>query len=111
MDALRDCAQPAGAMINRVLGGDAREKDLRGPNVTGGFVAANVLFARLQREPICGTTFGIVRDANQTPRHMPLVLIAGGKISGMRSAETKRNSKALSIADRHISPDFTRRFQ
>ena len=54
VNALRDRAQAMRAVINGVHRGHDGEKHLRGADVTGGFVAADVLFARLQREPVRG---------------------------------------------------------
>src|SRR5437763_9321061 len=109
MHAFRDRPQTARAMINRVHGCDDREKNLGRANVAGGFVAADVLLAGLEREPITRTTFGIVRDADESTGHVPLVLIAGREVSRVRSAEPERNAKSLGISNGNVGPKFAGR--
>src|SRR5947208_2082871 len=99
MHAFRDRAQTTRSMINRIHRCDDREKNLGRANVAGGFVAADMLLARLEREPITRTTFGIVRDADESTGHVPLILIASREISGVRSAEPERNAKPLGISN------------
>ena len=54
MDAFRDRAQTARAMVNRIHRRDHGEKDLGRANVARRFVAPDVLFAGLEREPVPG---------------------------------------------------------
>src|SRR5438874_7691527 len=110
MDALGDCAHTARAVIDRVHRRDDGEKNLRRANVTRCLVAADVLLARLQRESVSGPAFSIVRNADESPGHVALVMIAGGKVSRVRSTETERNAEALCIPNRNVRPEFTRRF-
>src|SRR5258707_13660728 len=99
MNSLGDCAQTAWAMIDRVHRRDHSEKNLRRANVARRFVAADMLFARLQREPISGPTFGIVGNSDKSARHVPFILIARRKKDCMWPAKTERNAKALRISD------------
>src|SRR6266576_2243025 len=110
MSALGDCPQTARTMIDRVHRRDDRQKNLRRANVTGGFVAANVLLARLQRKAISRSAFGIVRNSDQASRHMPFVLVAGGKERGVRPTESERYSESLGVSNGDISSKFPRRF-
>jgi hypothetical protein len=52
MDAARDALEPARTVIHRVHRRHHREQHLRGADVGGRLLAANVLLARLQREPV-----------------------------------------------------------
>ena len=47
-----DAGQPVGAVIAGVHRGDHRQQNLRGADVAGGLVAANVLLAGLQGQPV-----------------------------------------------------------
>ena len=74
------------SMIDRIHRGHDREKHLRRADVARRFVAADVLLARLQREPVSGASGGIMGNADQSSRQMAFVLIARREISRMRSA-------------------------
>src|SRR5438445_12354190 len=103
MNSLGDCAQTARAMINRVHRRDHGEKNLRRANVARCFVAADVLFARLQRESIGGPTVGIVGNSDKYAWHVPFVFVAGREVSRGWSADSKRNAKALRMANDDVS--------
>src|SRR5437588_8596578 len=109
MNALGDCAQSARSMIHGIHRRDDGEKNLRRANVTRRFVAPNVLLARLQREPVSGPAFDVVRNANESTGHVTFILVACRKKRRVRSAETERNAKALRAADRDISAEFAGR--
>ena len=111
MNAFGDGAQAARSMINRIHRGDDGEQNLRGADITGRFVAADVLLAGLQGEAIAGPAVGIVRNADETSRHVAFVFIARRKISGVRSAKAERNAETLRAADGDIGAEFARRFQ
>ncbi len=111
MNAFGDCAQSLRSMIDRIHRGDDGEQNLRRANVAGGFVATDVLLARLQRESIGRASFGIVRNADQPAGHVTFVLIARGKVSRVRSAKPERNAEALRAADRNIGAKFSGRLQ
>src|SRR5437763_5664533 len=106
MNSLGDCAQTAGAMINRVHRRDHGEKNLRRANVACCFVAADVLFARLQRESIGGPTVGLVGNSDKPAWHVPFGFVARREVSRVGPAETKRNAKALPIANEGIGAEF-----
>ena len=111
MDALGDGAQAVRSVINRIHRCDDGEQNLRGADITRRFVATDVLLARLQREPITRPPVGIVRNADETSRHVPLVLIARRKISGVWSAKAERNAETLRVSDGNIGAKFARRLQ
>ena len=111
MNAFGDRAQAVRSVINRIHRGDDGEKHLRRADVARRFVAADVLLARLQREAISRPSGGIVRNADQSSRHVAFVLIARRKIGGVRSAEAERNAETLRAADGDIGAEFARRLQ
>ena len=106
MNALRDGAQPARAMVNRVHRRDDGKENLRRTDVTRRFVAPDVLLARLQRESVSGPTFGIMRNPDQSTGHVAFVLIARGKIGRVRSTETEWDSEPLRISNGDIRAEF-----
>src|ERR1051325_3156162 len=99
MNALGNRAQTARAVINRVHRRDDREQNLGGANITRCLVAADVLLALLQREPIRRPAFRVVRNPDESAWHMTLVLIARCKKCGVRSAETEWNAETIRAAD------------
>ena len=103
VNALGDRAQSFGTMIDRIHRCDDSEKHLRRADVARGFIAADVLLARLQREAICRMAFGVVRHANESARHVTFVLVACGEICSVRPAESERDSEALRISNRYVS--------
>src|ERR1051326_7338421 len=102
MNALGNRAQTARAVINRVHRRDDREQNLGGANITRCLVAADVLLARLQREPIRRPAFRVVRNTDESAWHMTLVLIARCKERRVWSTKSERNSEALCAADGNI---------
>ncbi len=103
----RNRAQAAWAMINRIHRCDHGEENLGGADVTGGFVAANVLFAGLEREPICRAAVGIVRNADEPSRHVALVGIPRRKISGVRVRQNRAERRSVACCP----PPRPRRFR
>src|SRR5437660_12560969 len=111
MNTLRDCAQAPRAVVDRVHRGDDSEKNLGRTNDARGFVAADVLFARLQGESISRTAFGIMRNANETTRHVTLELVARGEVCRVRSTKPHWHAKTLRVPHGDIGAEFARRFQ
>src|SRR5205807_4443933 len=98
-------------VIDRVYRRDDGEKNLRRANVARRFLAADVLFARLQRKPIRGSAFCVVRNSDEAAGHVAFVLIARGKIGGMWSTESERNTKPLRVPDGNVSAKFAGRLK
>src|SRR5262249_34446280 len=111
MNALSNRAQAVRPVINGVHRSDDSKKNLGRADITGRLVAPDVLLARLQGEPIGRPAFGIVRNADETPWHVPFELVARGKISSVRSAETKRYAEALRVSECDVGAKFDRRLQ
>ena len=111
MHSLGDRLQTARAVIHGIHRRDHGEEDLGRANVTGGFVAADVLLARLKREAISRATGSVVRNADQATRKVALVSIARGHIPGMRTASAEGHAEALRVADGNICAEFPGRAQ
>src|SRR5205814_394551 len=110
VDTFRDRTKPVRPMINRVHRRHDSEQDLRCANIARCFIATDVLLARLHCETISGATVSVVGDAHETSRHVAFVLITRGEVCCVRTAEPERNAEALSITNRNIRAEFSRRF-
>ena len=111
MYPLCDSPQTFRSMIARVHGRHIRQQRLCGANIARGFLAANMLFARLQRQPQGRAPARILRYPHDPSGHMSFESIARRQESGMRPAIAQWNAKALRAADRYICPEFPRRSQ
>src|SRR5436190_9425799 len=89
MHLLRDGAEAAWSMVDRVHRSDYSEEHLGGANVTCCPVPANMLFSRLEREPKAGSAGCVVRDANKATGHVTFISIAGCEIRCMWSTKTE----------------------
>ena len=111
MHALRDRLQSLRAMIDRIHARHIGQQDLRGTHIGSRLLAADMLFARLQREAVCLVAMAVDRHANHAARHQALVGIPGRQVSGMRAAVAERHAEALRRADRDVGAEFARRRQ
>jgi hypothetical protein len=66
-----------------------------------------VLLAGAQGEPQGGLAARILGNAYETSGHLPFKGILSRKKSGMRSAESQRNAKALRASHGNIGAEFT----
>ena len=105
---LRDAAQTRGAVVHRVHAGHHRRKHLCGADVGGGFFAPDVLFARLQRQPVGRMALGIHAHAHQPARHRALEFVAAGQVGGVRAAVAQRHAKALAAAHGDVGAQLGR---
>src|SRR5262249_56317200 len=64
MDLVCNAPETVRAVIDRIHRRDHRRENLRSADVRGRLLAADVLLARLQREPISRLTAGIDRSAD-----------------------------------------------
>ena len=108
-NAASDPPQPVGTVIDGVHGGDDGRQHLRGADVGGGLLAADVLLAGLEGEPVGGLSGGIDAHADQPPRKRSLELVAAGEERRMRPATAHRQAKPLRRADDDVGPPLTRR--
>ena len=72
-------------------------------------LAADVLFARLQREAQRGLALRVDRHADEAARHLALEFVTHREIRGVRAAEAHRHAKALRVADRDVRTPVARR--
>ena len=68
VDALRDQLEPLAAVVDGVHRGHHRQQHLRRADVGGRLLAADVLLARLQREPQRRVAVGVDREADEAAR-------------------------------------------
>ena len=107
--ATGDAGQAFGTVIHRVHAGHDGEQHLRGADIRRGLLAADVLLARLQGEPIRRLAFRIDGYADQAAWHRALVRIAAGHEGRMRAAVAERHAEALRVADDDVGAPFARR--
>ena len=107
----RDALEPFGAVVHRVHRSQHRRQHLGGADVRGRLLAADVLLAGLQREPVGDASARVARHPDHPPRQAPLELVAGGDVGGVRSAESHRHAEPLGRADGDVRAHLTRRSQ
>ena len=100
------CRESLRAMIDRSTSGNDREQDLRGTDVRGRFLAPNMLFAGLQRQPIGGDSAGIDRHADQAARQGALVFGSAGNECRMRPPIPHGQPETLRRTDCDIGAEF-----
>ena len=111
MHRARDVGQSFRPVIDRVHRGDDGQQHLRGADVGGRFLAADVLLAGLQRQPIGRLLPRIDRQAHDAPRQRPLQRIAHRHVGRVRPAISHRHAKALRRSDRDVGTEFAGRGQ
>ncbi|CUK20922.1 hypothetical protein RUE5091_04573 [Ruegeria denitrificans] len=108
---LRDGLDAVGAVIDRVHRRNHRQQRLRGTDVRVGFLAADMLFAGLQRQAVCLVATAVDADTDDPARHRALQLVGGRHIGGVRAAIAHRNAKALGRTDGDIRAHLAGRLQ
>ena len=108
-DALGDLADALRPVIDREHAGDDGEQHLRGADVAGRLLAADVLLARLHGHAQRRVPGGVDRDADDAAGHGALVLVAGGEKGRMRAAIAHGHAEALRRADGDVGAEFSRR--
>ncbi len=90
---------PLGAVVDAVHRRHHGEQHLRGADVARRLLAADVLLARLQREPVGGVAVGVDRDADEAAGQLAGERVGDGHEAGVRAAEAHRHAEALRGAD------------
>ena len=108
---LGNAGQPFRPMPHRIHARHDSQQHLRGADIGSRFFAADMLFARLQREPHGGRTGGIQRNTNKPARHQALMRIRHRHEGSMRPAIAHRHAKTLRAAHHHIGAHFAGRLQ
>src|SRR5580700_6317424 len=111
MDAPGNAFQSLRAMIHRVHGGHHGQQYLRRADIARGLLAADVLLARLEREPQGGAALRVLGDTDEAAGHVTLVRIAGGKEGCVRPAIPHRYAKTLRAANSDVRAEFAGWFQ
>ncbi|CAG7456097.1 hypothetical protein PICSAR144_03483 [Mycobacterium avium subsp. paratuberculosis] len=104
-----DRGQPLSAVVAGVHGGHHRQQHLRGADVAGRLVAADVLLAGLQRQPVGRRTVGVQRDTDQPARQLPGVVGVHRQVSRVRAAESHWHTESLGGAEGHVGADLAGR--
>src|SRR5262249_41499399 len=77
----------------------------------GGFFAANVLLARLQRKTQGRAAARIFGNADDAAGHVAFESVACGEEGGVGSAIAERDAETLGAADGDVRAEFTGRFE
>src|SRR4051812_10177422 len=105
----RNLFQPLRPVITGIHRSDVGEQCLRCADVAGGFLAADVLLAGLQREAQGRFAARIFGDSHNAAGHVALESIPRGEERGMWAAIAKRHTKALRAANGNVRAKFTGR--
>ena len=108
MHAVGDLRQAFRAVVDGVHAGDVGQQHLRGADVRGGLLAADVLLAGLHRQTQRRLAETVNRNADQTARHVALERIFGGEVSRVRATEAQRHAEALCRTDGDVSAELAR---
>ncbi len=100
----RDRGQAGRAVPDGVHAGHDREQDLRGADVGGRLLAADVLLAGLQGQAVGACAVRVHAHADQSAGHRPLQAGPDAHEAGVRAAEAHRHAEALARAHRDVSP-------
>ena len=90
---------PAAAEPGQVDDAGERVERLRGADVRGRLLAADVLLARLQRQHEAAAAVDVARLAGDAARHPAQVLLARGEEAERRAAEVEAVAERLALAD------------
>ena len=100
-----------GTVENRIHRSDDSEQHLRRANIGCRALAADVLLARLQRQPVGAIAARIHRNADEAAGKAPLVFVSSGHIGRVRAAVAHRHAVTLHGPDRDIRAHLTGWFQ
>ena len=111
VDAAGDQLEALAAVVDGVHRGHHGQQHLRRADVGGRLLAADVLLARLQREPQRRIAVGVDRDADEAARQRALEPGAHAHVGGVRAAEADRDAEALRRADDDVGAHLARRLE
>lgn len=94
-----DRPEPVGTVVDGVHAGHHGEQHLRGADVAGRLLPADVLLAGLQGQPVRLVAVRVHGDTDETARETARELLAHRHEAGVRSAEAHRHAEALRGAD------------
>ncbi len=105
----RHRGQPLGAVVAGVHRGHHRQQHLRGADVAGRLVAADVLLAGLQRQPVGRRAVGVQRHTYQPARQLTRVVGVHRQVSGVWSTESHWHAESLRATEGDVGADLTGR--
>ncbi|KAI5308362.1 hypothetical protein KEM55_005920 [Ascosphaera atra] len=108
---LSNSLEPLGAMVNSVHSRHISEQRLSSADITRSLLPTNMLLTRLQRQPQCLVPRPILRDTNDTPGDLPLILLRAREERRMWAAEAHGHTKALGVTKGDISAELAGRSQ
>ena len=111
MDIPGDALQSFRTVVHGVHAGHHGEQCLGRADVAGGFVAADVLFPRLQRHAQTLFAATVLAHTDDAARQQTLVFLRGAEERGVRPTVAQGYSESLTVAHHHIGTPFTRRGQ
>ena len=106
MDALANGAQALGPVIHRVHRCHDGQQRLRRANVGRGFVAPDMLLARLQRQTKGVVALRVARHADHTSRHHSEKLLRHREETGVRTTVSEGNAETLRVAKSNVEAEF-----
>ncbi len=107
----RDVPQPVRSVVYRVHRGHHGQQHLRGADIAGGLLPANVLLTGLQRQAQRRRGVGVAGHADQPARQLAFQPTAHSQVGGVWPAEAQRHAEALRRSDRDVGADLPRRCQ
>ena len=108
MNSLSDQGQALWAVPTGVQPRHVGQQHLRGADVGGGLLAANVLLARLECKAKCGPSLGVGADADESAGKCPGHRLAGCNEGGMRATEPHRHAETLRRTDGNVGAQLAR---
>ena len=111
MHAGGDRGQAVGAVVDRVRPGHDGEQHLRGADVAGRLLPADVLLAGLQRQPVGDVAVGVDRDPDQPAGQLTGQALAHRQVAGVRAAVAHRDAETLGGAAGDVGAPLPRRLQ
>ena len=97
-----DLTESLWAVVAGIECREDRKEGLGCADVRGGFFSTDVLLAGLKRQAISSIAMAVDRLADQAPGDRPFERVAGGKKSGVWTAEPQRDAEALRGPNGHI---------
>ncbi len=107
--AAGDGGQPGGAVVAGVHGGDDGQQHLRGADVAGRLVPADVLLAGLQAQAIGVRAIAVHGHPDQPARQLAGMLGVHGQVPGVRSTESHWHTETLGGAEGHVGAELAGR--
>ncbi len=107
--AFRDRPEPVGTVVDGVHARHHGQEHLRGADVAGRLLPADVLLAGLQGQAVGGGAVRIDAHADQSAGNAALESRTDRHESGVRTAEAERHPQSLGGTDHDVGPQLPRR--